>query len=129
MRRELISPSSMEILHAFEIKSDSDSLDRLPAQIEAYQGVFEYITLVCRRRLRIALNVDPEVVGLTKSRKQGRHRSFALNKGGAAKSSSGRACIGGMLWKTEALVCLRKHGLRKVVTSKQSADDVLRAVA
>jgi hypothetical protein len=38
-------------LHAFEIKSDSDSLDRLPSQIEAYQGVFEYITLVCGSRL------------------------------------------------------------------------------
>jgi len=36
-------------LHAFEIKSDSDSLDRLPSQIEAYQGVFEYITkqIIC----------------------------------------------------------------------------------
>src|ERR1035441_1910308 len=39
------------VLHAYEIKSDSDSLDRLPSQIDAYQGVFEYVTLVCGRRL------------------------------------------------------------------------------
>jgi hypothetical protein len=38
-------------LHAFEIKSDSDTLDRLPYQIEAYKGVFEYVTLVCGSRL------------------------------------------------------------------------------
>jgi hypothetical protein len=38
-------------LHAFEIKSDSDSLERLPGQIEAYRGVFEYVTLICGRRL------------------------------------------------------------------------------
>jgi hypothetical protein len=38
-------------LHAFEIKSDSDTLDRLPSQIQAYQGVFEYLTLVCGRPL------------------------------------------------------------------------------
>jgi len=53
-------------LHAFEIKSDS--LDRLPSQIEAYQGVFEYITLVCGRRLMKRARVTiPKWWGLKKA--------------------------------------------------------------
>jgi hypothetical protein len=34
-------------LHGFEIKSDADTLDRLPAQAEIYNKVFDYVTIVC----------------------------------------------------------------------------------
>lgn len=52
-------------LHAFEIKSDSDSLHRLPAQIIAYQGVYDYVTLVCGRKLiEKAVAIVPETWGL-----------------------------------------------------------------
>lgn len=33
--------------HAFEIKTDFDSLDRLSKQLEAYRSMFEYIHVVC----------------------------------------------------------------------------------
>jgi hypothetical protein len=55
-------------LHAYEIKSDSDSLDRLPSQIDAYQGVFEYVTLICGRRLlERARTTIPKWWGLQKA--------------------------------------------------------------
>lgn len=38
-------------LDGFEIKSDSDTLDRLPAQVEAYGAVFDHVTLVVGTRL------------------------------------------------------------------------------
>lgn len=38
-------------LDGFEIKSDSDTLDRLPGQILAYGGVFDHVTLVVGARL------------------------------------------------------------------------------
>ena len=37
--------------HGYEIKSDRDTLDRLPRQIEHYNKIFDYITLVCSSRL------------------------------------------------------------------------------
>jgi len=117
-------------LHGFEIKSDSDSLDRLPQQIKAYQGVFEYITLVCGRRLLDrARTTIPKWWGLQKAEsKNGRVVLSPIRKPRMNPSQDSRA-LAGMLWKTEALACLRKHGHRKVVTAKHSADEVLQAVA
>jgi hypothetical protein len=37
-------------LHGFEIKSDSGTLVRLPSQIEAYNRVFDRVTLVAGRK-------------------------------------------------------------------------------
>jgi hypothetical protein len=116
-------------LHAYEIKSDSDSLDRLPSQIEAYQGVFQYITLVCGHRLlkraRVAI---PRWWGLQKA--EYKDGCVVLRKLRAPKLNPRRdaLALAKMLWKTEALTCLRKHGHR-VVTSKHSADEVWRALA
>jgi hypothetical protein len=38
-------------LHGYEIKSDSDTLDRLPGQVETYAAVLDYATLVVGERL------------------------------------------------------------------------------
>ena len=34
-------------MHGYEIKSERDNLERLPHQVEQYNQVFDYITLVC----------------------------------------------------------------------------------
>jgi hypothetical protein len=41
-------------LHGYEIKSDADTLSRLPAQVEAYSRTFDRVTLVVGRRLLAA---------------------------------------------------------------------------
>ena len=116
-------------LHAFEIKSDSDTLDRLYGQIEAYRGVFEYVTLVCGRRLlERARATVPDWWGLQKAEYRSgcvvlrNIRSPKLNR------SQDAIALAGMLWKVEALACLRKHGYR-VVTSRNAAEEVSHAVA
>lgn len=38
-------------LHGYEIKSDSDTIDRLRGQVEAYASVLDYATLVVGRKL------------------------------------------------------------------------------
>src|SRR5580765_353120 len=98
-------------LHAFEIKSDSDSLDRLPSQIEAYQGVFEYITLVCGRRLLDRARVTvPTWWGLQKA--EYKNDCVVLRQLRAPKLNPHQdaLALAKMLWKKEALACLRKHG-------------------
>jgi hypothetical protein len=116
-------------LHAFEIKSDSDSLERLPSQMQAYQDVFEYITLVCGRRLLDRAHaVIPKYWGLQKAifidgkvvLREIRTAKFNQNQNALA--------LAHMLWKTEALSCLRKYGHRQV-TSRNTAEEVSEAVA
>lgn len=116
-------------LHAYEIKSDSDSLDRLPSQIDAYKGVFEFVTLVCGRRLLArARKSIPRWWGLQKA--ECKNGQVALRELRAARPNPEQnpLRLAKMLWKVEALACLRKHGHREV-TSRHSADDVWRAVA
>jgi hypothetical protein len=116
-------------LHAYEIKSDSDSLDRLPSQVRAYQGVFEYVTLVCGRRLlNRARKTIPRWWGL----QEAEHRDGAviLRELRTAKPNPklNALALARMLWKTEALACLRKRGHREV-TSRHSAEEVWAVVA
>lgn len=116
-------------LHAFEIKSDSDNLDRLPGQIEAYDGVFDYITLVCgERMLHKARTTIPAWWGLRKAISL--NRQIVLKQLRVAKRNPKQdsLALAGMLWKTEALTCLRKHG-HKVVTSRNLASEIFEAAA
>jgi hypothetical protein len=116
-------------MHAFEIKSDSDTLERLPLQVEAYQGVFQYVSLVCGQRLfDRARNAVPRWWGL--QRAQCKNGEIILQQLRTPKLNprQNRLALARMLWKTEALACLRKYG-HKVVTSRHPADEVFQAVA
>ena len=116
-------------LHAYEIKSDSDSLDRLPSQIDAYQGVFEYVTLICGRRLlERARTTIPKWWGLQKA--EFRDGSVLIHELRTAKPNPNQNpfAVARMLWKTEALAVLRRFGHRGV-TSRCTADEVWNAVA
>ena len=116
-------------LHAFEIKSDSDSLERLPGQIEAYRGVFEYVTLVCGRRLLDkARTTVPYWWGLQKAAYKSGQVVLRSIRAPKPNPSQDALALAGMLWKGEALACLRKYAHR-VVTSRNTADEVSRAVA
>lgn len=116
-------------LHAYEIKSDSDSLDRLPSQIDAYQGVFEYVTLICGRRLlERARTAIPKWWGL--QRAEFRDGGVLIHELRTAKPNPNQNpfAVARMLWKTEALAVLRRFGQRGV-TSRCTADEVWNAVA
>lgn len=116
-------------LHAYEIKSDSDSLDRLPSQAEAYRGVFQYVTLVCGRRLldRARLTI-PDWWGLQRAEYKRGEVILKTIRAAKPNPSQDALALAGMLWKTEALASLRKHGHR-IVTSRNTADEIMCAVA
>lgn len=116
-------------LHAFEIKSDSDSLDRLPSQMNAYQGVFEFVTLVCGRRLLDRARAEiPAWWGLQKAVQKNGSVTLRELRTPKPNPHQNALALARMLWKTEALACLRKYGHR-VVNSKHPADEVWQAVA
>jgi hypothetical protein len=113
-------------LHGYEIKSDSDSLDRLKSQIDEYGGVFDYMTLVCGKHLLAAAKTQiPKwwgiklayvVKGTVRVRDLRRERKNPGQK---------REALARMLWKNEAVRCLRRFGF-KTVTTRHSIDDVWR---
>jgi len=52
-------------LHGYEIKSASDTLQRLPSQIEAYTKVFDYLSIVTESKYKDRiLNIIPFWIGI-----------------------------------------------------------------
>jgi hypothetical protein len=111
-------------LHGFEIKSDSDSLARLDRQIAQYSRVFDFVTLICGRRLfNVARTIVPRWWGLSLARIEDGEVALATIRRPKQNPSQDKAALARMLWKDEALRCLRRKG-HKTLTSKDSATAV-----
>ncbi|MCU1285299.1 MAG: dehydrogenase, FAD-containing subunit [Acidobacteriales bacterium] len=111
-------------LHGYEIKSDSDNLDRLAGQVDQYRRVFDFVTLVCGKKLISAARaVVPKWWGLQLA--QNENGSITISKERSAKRNKFQdsTALSRMLWKDEALKCLRRHGHRHL-TSKASAEQI-----
>lgn len=110
-------------LNGFELKSDSDTLERLPNQIEIYGKVFDRVTLVVGgKHYEKALSRIPPWWGCM----------LATMKNGSVKLTSKRranrnphpdpAILVQLVWKDEAIAILEKHGLAKGWRSRPSAE-------
>jgi hypothetical protein len=106
--------------HGYEIKSDRDTLARLPQQVEAYCAVFERATLVsASRHLSPAQQIIPEWWGIIEVQSGhtcglhlGRIRESRPNPKPSAEA------IASLLWRPEALRILERLGLDNGVRSK-----------
>jgi len=116
-------------LHGFEIKSDCDSISRLDNQLMAYEGVFDYITLVAGRKLFDTVKaMVPETCGLILADKR-KGEVVLREKRKARKNPAQRNYdLARMMWRDEALACLRVRGHR-AATSRHSAEQIWRATA
>jgi hypothetical protein len=111
-------------LHGFEIKSDSDSLLRLAGQIEQYGRVFDFVTLICGQRLfAAARKIVPRWWGLRLARFENGEITLTEIRRPKRNSSQDKAALARMLWKDEALRCLKREGYQ-TVTSKHSANEI-----
>lgn len=108
------------VSHGYEIKSDRDTLGRLPEQVDAYSAVFEKATLVsARRHLSEAKGIIRPWWGIIEVR-GGELSPFRLERvreslPNPAPCSHAIACL---LWRPEALRLLTKLGLDKGMRSK-----------
>ena len=117
------------VLHGFEIKSDSDSTYRLQDQLQAYAGVFDFITVVTGKRLLHAVrSMAPKHCGLVLAEYvDGQVRLIEKRK--AQKNPNQRAMdIARMMWRDEALHVLRSRGY-KCVNTRSSANEIWAAAA
>lgn len=104
-------------LEGFEIKSDGDSLTRLPRQALAYGRVFDRLTVVCaERHLEAALELLPEWWGVEVAEQSGARTRIVRKRATRANPAIEPRAIAQLLWRSEALAALEElnaaHGLR-----------------
>ena len=108
------------ILHGYEIKSDRDTLERLPQQMNEFNDVFDKLTLVVgKRHLYDAINIVPDWWGIIVAKIDANHEIFfqTIREAEDNKDQVG-VSIARLLWKEEALQILEEQNKAKGVRSK-----------
>ncbi len=129
------------VIHGYELKSDRDTLHRLPEQVKIYNSVLDLITLVVGKiHLHDAIKLVPDWWGiiLAKPSPNGADVSLITLRDAEENPKKEKVAIASLLWRDEALQLLEEIGQAKGVRSKPRkflyerlasvlADDSLRA--
>lgn len=118
------------IMHGYEIKSDRDTLERLPEQIQAYNAVFDQVTLVVGSKHFIdAFKMIPEWWGLKTAHVDNNGTVF-FNSIREPKDNPAQhaVSIARLLWRQEALDKLESLGKADGIRSK-SREEIYQRLA
>lgn len=99
------------IMHGYEIKSDRDTLERLPEQIKEFSDVFDELTLVVGKRyLYEAIHILPDWWGIivAKTDVDGQIILQTIREPEKNKQQVGLS-IARLLWREEALHMLEEY--------------------
>lgn len=106
-------------LHGYEIKSEQDTLERLPDQIESYNKIFDTMTIVTgEKHVSKIMKIVPDWWGVyyvSLNRKKPvlkRKRQDKKNK------EIDIFYLSQLLWKNELCELLINHGIKKGIKSK-----------
>lgn len=101
-------------LSGFELKSDRDTLARLPFQAEIYSKVFDRLTLVVGSRHRSKIDdAIPQWWGVTVATQAKESVALEIVRPACLNSSVEPHLVAQLLWKEEAIDVLDRHGLAK----------------
>jgi hypothetical protein len=107
------------ILHGYEIKSESDTLARLPGQIEDYNRVFDRMTIVVQKNyLDIVRKTIPKWWGIVLVTKNKNGIFMREIRKGKLNKNVDPMSLSHLLWRNEALEILKERGLQKGYLSK-----------
>jgi len=108
------------ILHGYEIKSDIDTLLRLPKQMSSYNSVFDQITLVVgNQHLYEAFNLIPDHWGVMVAKIDIAGKVyFNTLREASDNQSQNKLSIAKLLWKHEAVELLEDIGFAYGYKSK-----------
>lgn len=97
-------------LHGYEIKSASDTLQRLPSQIEAYTKVFDYLSIVTENKYheRIVESIPSWIGIIVCNDKNGIQTIKQIRKPKLNKNKEG-VFIAKLLWREELIDILNAH--------------------
>lgn len=108
-------------LHGYEIKSEGDTLHRLPRQVELYGRVFDYVTLVrSERHGPTSEDIVPDWWGINVACKS-RWVSLEVVRDAYRNPVVDPASVAGLLWRSELLSILEARGLDAGVRSATRA--------
>src|SRR5216684_3193714 len=108
-------------LHGFELKSDRDTLRRLPKQIGIYNSVLDQVTLIVgEKHLDGAVDIIPTWWGVRLANfKPGENAvQFESVRETLDNPSPDKLCIAKLLWREEALAILECLGAAKGIRSR-----------
>ena len=107
-------------IHGFEIKSDRDTLKRLPGQVQIYNRSLDSVTLVVgSKHLDNALKVIPKWWGVIEAKKRDQEILTRIIRPYQKNPSPDPEAIVQLIWRNEALGVLRKRNLHKGYVSKK----------
>ncbi|SRR6266404_507942 len=109
------------VLHGFELKSDLDTLFRLPGQMKIYNLTLDQITLVVGKdHLVEAMKIIPDWWGVLIAKSVGAAGDIRFYEIRSAENnpSLDNIAIAHLLWRDEALHILEQLGQAKGVRSK-----------
>ncbi len=111
------------IMHGYEIKSDQDTLQRLPEQMNIFNAVFDKVTLVVgNSHLYNAINMIPDWWGIIVA-KADPNGSIIFNiiREGENNKDQDSVSVARLLWREEALKILEETGKAQGFYSKPRA--------
>ncbi|BAQ09964.1 NADH dehydrogenase, FAD-containing subunit [Bacillus sp. OxB-1] len=107
------------ILHGYEIKSESDTLVRLPSQINDYSSVFDRMTIVVQRNyLEAVRTLIPKWWGIMLVTKRCDRINIREVRKGRVNPNTDPLALSHLLWRDEALEILKERGLQRGYLSK-----------
>jgi hypothetical protein len=109
------------VIHGYELKSDRDTLNRLPEQAKIYNSVLDRITLVvAKNHLCNAIKLVPDWWGiiLAKPSANDDRVSLVTLRDAEENPEKQKVAIASLLWRDEALQLLEEVGEAKGVRSK-----------
>src|SRR3989339_1885199 len=100
------------VIHGYEIKSDMDTLQRLPEQMNIYNSVFTQMTLVVgKNHLYEAINIVPDWWGIMIAKiNTDQSVIFQSIREARYNQDQDSVAIARLLWRNEALEILEKAG-------------------
>jgi hypothetical protein len=108
-------------LTGYELKSDRDTLDRLPAQAELYSRVFDEVCLVVgARHAGKARRIVPRWWGVMVATVRKGEVRLQLVREGKPNPAPDPLLVARLLWRSEALAILEARGMAKGWRSKSA---------
>lgn len=97
-------------LHAFEIKSDSDTLSRLPGQIKDINQTFERSSIVVSKKyFEKVLSYSPESTGIILF--DGDKRTIKIVRKALPRKNIKKSNLVQFIWRAEAALLIKKMGI------------------
>ncbi|WP_394531812.1 hypothetical protein C1N83_00135 [Priestia aryabhattai] len=116
------------VLHGYEIKSESDTLARLPTQMIDYNKVFDRMTIVVQRNyLNKVRDIIPSWWGITLVTRYRGELHLRILRKGKFNPNVDPFSLSHLLWRREALDILKERGLQRGYLSKPR-DEIYRKI-